>query len=154
MSSQEDALRIERAAPDDAAPLAELFDAYREFYRMPSDPAGSRRFVDERLAASVTQFLVARDNGEIAGFAHLLPSFDTLAMRPTWILEDFFIRPAARRRGIGGSLLAAVDAFARETHAARLSLTTAHGNRTAQRLYERHGWAPDEHFRQYHRQLG
>lgn len=138
----------------DADVLGTLFDAYRRFYGRTGDLYAARRYIGERLAAGTTRFFIARNSSAVQGFAHLLPSFDTLAMRPMWILEDLFVESTARRSGVGAALLARAEEFARESGASRLTLSTAHTNLNAQRLYERRGWMLDEEFRYYHRMLG
>jgi GNAT superfamily N-acetyltransferase len=145
-----DVVRIWDANLDVAAAL---FDDYRAFYGRERDLAGARNFVAERSRDGATCFFLATLDGRGAGFAHLLPSFDTLAMRPAWILEDMFVAPAERRRGVGSALLRRAEEFARATGAAHLSLTTAHTNSNAQSLYEAHGYVRDDEFRAYHLRL-
>jgi ribosomal protein S18 acetylase RimI-like enzyme len=133
--------------------LAVLFDAYRQFYRRAADLRGARRFVEERVVGGPTRFFVSRDDTKIDGFVHLLPSFDTLAMKPMWILEDLYVEPKFRRSGIGTELIRYVERFATANAASKLTLSTAHTNRQAQHLYERQGWIVDTEFRYYHRLL-
>ena len=144
---------ISEPAVDDVDGLAYLFDAYRRFYGRSADVVSARRYVQERLTDGPTRFFVDREGEVVRGFVHLLPSFDTLAMRAMWILEDLFVEPSARGEGIGAALLTHAEQFARETGASRLTLATAHTNTHAQRLYERHGWVLDNEFRSYHRSL-
>jgi GNAT superfamily N-acetyltransferase len=143
---------IRDAAPADVPELAALFDAYRRFYERAGDLVAAARYVAERLNGP-TRFFVAVVDGAIIGFVHLLPTFDTLGMRPAWTLEDLYVDPAARRTGVGAALLQFAEGFARESGASRLTLSTAHTNTSAQRLYERNGWVLDEDFRCYHRRL-
>ncbi len=143
-------LEIVDARPDDLDQLSALFDAYLVFYERSSDREGARAFLAERVAHGRTRFFLARIDGRVAGFAHLLPSYDTLGMTNAWILEDLFVDAASRRRGVAGALLEHAAAFARETGATRISLTTAHTNVAAQRLYEAHGYLLDTVFRAYH----
>lgn len=134
--------------------LARLFDAYRVFYQRSSDPAAALDFVSRQISSQATRFFVAEiAPGSLAGFVHLLPSISTLAMRPIWILEDLFVAPEFRRRGIAEGLMLHAEAFARETGAERMTLSTAHDNHTAQALYRKAGWVRDEHFWYFHRFL-
>ncbi|HEX3549504.1 MAG TPA: GNAT family N-acetyltransferase [Candidatus Elarobacter sp.] len=144
---------IREATVDDVERLGAMFDAYRRFYGRDGDVGAATRYVRERLNGP-TRFFVGDESGTLRGFVHLLPSFDTLGMRPMWILEDLFVEPAVRRSGVGEALLRHAEEFARERGASRLTLSTAHTNATAQRLYERLGWVRDEDFRYYHRILG
>jgi ribosomal protein S18 acetylase RimI-like enzyme len=146
---------IRPAAFSDAPDLARLFDAYRVFYKRDSDPAAAHAFVADQLQKAVTRFFIARDDATNAalGFVHLIPSLGTLAMRPIWYLEDLFVIPEARRRGVGRALMLRAEQFALETGAERLTLSTAHDNHAAQALYRSVGYARDEYFWQFHRVL-
>ena len=148
--------RTEEAdAERDGKAIAPLLDAYRVFYGEPPDLEAARTFIRQRFAKRDTQFFVARANdGGLLGFAHLLLSIDTLSLRPIGILEDIYVLEAARGQGIGGALLDAAAAYARAHSLARLTLSTAHQNRTAQRLYLAKGYVPDQRFRSFNLFLG
>jgi ribosomal protein S18 acetylase RimI-like enzyme len=148
-------LTIRPATPADVPDLARLFDAYRVFYQRTSDPAAAHACVSEQLAKAVTRFFIARDDAQNSalGFVHLIPSLGTLAMRPIWYLEDLFVIPAARRRGVGRALMLHAEQFARDTGAERLTLSTAHDNHAAQALYRSVGYVRDDVFWQFHRTL-
>jgi GNAT superfamily N-acetyltransferase len=98
---------------------------------------------------------IARDasGGETLGFAQLYPLFSSTQMKPVWLLNDLFVVPAARRRGVAKALMNATEAFARETGANQLMLSTHVNNRTAQRVYEAAGWRRDDEFYTYLRDL-
>jgi ribosomal protein S18 acetylase RimI-like enzyme len=67
-------------------------------------------------------------------------------LAPVLILEDLFVEPQFRRRGIGRSLIDAALAFARESGAAAMFLETAVENERAQEVYEREGWQRERAF--------
>jgi hypothetical protein len=55
--------------------LTPLFDAYRQFYRKPSDLGLARRFLLERFQHNQSiVFLAVRQNGSAVGFTQLFPS--------------------------------------------------------------------------------
>jgi ribosomal protein S18 acetylase RimI-like enzyme len=147
--------KIELArAVTDAEVLVPLVDAYRAFYGEAPSPEATAAFVRGRFSKGDTQFFVARNGaGAAVGFAHLLFSLETISLAPIGILEDIYVAEAARGAGIGGALLDAAEAFARERGLRRLTLSTAHQNRTAQRLYLAHGYVPDQRFRSFNRFL-
>jgi GNAT superfamily N-acetyltransferase len=141
-------------AARDSEAIAPLLDAYRVFYGEPSDLEAAQSFIRERFAKRDSQFLVARANdGALLGFAHVLLSLDTLSLRPIGILEDIYVVEASRGQGVGGALLDAAEFYAREEGLARLTLSTAHQNRSAQRLYLAKGYVPDQRFRSFNRFL-
>lgn len=144
---------ISEPSVEDVDVLALLFDKYRRFYGRAGDVDGARQYVKERLTFGPTRFFVEREGGPMRGFVHLLPSFDTLAMRSMWIVEDLFVDAGARRLGIATALLTHAEQYASATGASRMTLSTAHTNRSAQRLYERLGWSLDIDFRYYQKTL-
>ncbi|WP_242116501.1 GNAT family N-acetyltransferase [Sphingomonas lacusdianchii] len=137
---------IRRATLQDIDRVVPLFDAYRQFYGQASDLAGARRFLTERTEQGQSVILIAGDD---AGFAQLYPSFSSVRMQPTMILNDLYVRPEARCRGIGAALLHAACDVARDSGAARMSLSTAVDNSAAHALYVRAGWTRDAQFHTY-----
>jgi GNAT superfamily N-acetyltransferase len=95
-------------------------------------------------------FLALASDGSAAGFTQLYPTFSSASVKRISILNDLFVDPIARRRGVGRALLKAAADFGRSAGAGRLTLSTAHTNTSAQLLYEASGWLRDEIFRSYH----
>ena len=144
---------IAYATPDDLETLVPMFDAYRVFYRQPSDATLARAFLHERMALRESVILLARDaTGEGLGFVQLYPAFSSVVARRLWILNDLFVVEAARGRGIARALLERAERHAIDTGAVRLTLSTAESNRPAQALYESRGWQRDDD-RHYERPL-
>src|SRR5262249_25955229 len=133
--------------------VAPLFDAYRQFYGQPPDPDGAHRFLAERLGRGESVIYAVVEGGRALGFTQLYPSFSSVSMRPIWILNELFVPEDARRRGVGARLLRAARDHALRTGAARLALSTAVTNTTAQALYERAGRQRDTAFFHYEYQL-
>ena len=140
-------IRIRQAAAEDLDLVAPLFDAYRQFYKQPSDLDLSRTFLRDRIRHNESVIFVALDpNGSALGFTQLYPSFSSGLARRIFIMNDLFVAPEARRRHVGRGLLDAAAAFARLAGAARLTLSTALDNFTAQSLYKSAGWKRDTVF--------
>ena len=81
--------------------------------------------------------LVAQCAGTIAGFA--VVSALCSIMPPEAELENIATAPAHRQQGIGGALLSAAVAWARQQQAGCLRLEVRAGNGPALRLYARAG---------------
>lgn len=128
---------------------APLFDGYRQFYGRSSDEAGARAFLRDRITGKESTIFLAEGDGGAVGFAQLYPSFTSTGMARIWILNDLFVLPSYRQKGVASKLLEAAAGFAKETGAVRLSLSTAVTNLPAQALYERHGWKKDAEFLHY-----
>lgn len=139
------------AASADLAAVAQLFDAYRQFYAQAPDLLLATRFIDERMANHESVILVAEagTGGELIGFCQLYPGFCSVIAEPIYTLYDLYVTPAARQSGTGRALMLAAHAHAKQAGKARLDLTTARNNQQAQALYESLGWVRDEVFFAY-----
>ncbi len=70
-----------------------------------------------------------------AGFAVFYPNFSTFLGRPGLFLEDIFVRPEFRRRGVGRALWTAVAATAAQRDCQRMDWLVLSWNKKAQRFY-------------------
>jgi ribosomal protein S18 acetylase RimI-like enzyme len=146
-------MELRRATLLDLAELTPLFDGYRQFYGQASDPARAERFLRERLQLGESVIFLAREDGTAAGFVQLYPSFWSVAACRSWILNDLFVAPGFRGRGIARALLEHARLHAASTGAGGMSLATQHGNLPAQRLYESLDWQRDREFLHYELEL-
>lgn len=81
----------------------------------------------------------SKEKSHPLGFALFFPTFSTfLGRRGLW-LEDLFVYPEHRRKGIGRRLLAEVAAVARQRQCGRLDWSVLDWNRPAIAFYERLG---------------
>ena len=144
-------IQIDRATLDDLDELAELFNLYRVFYGQSDDLEGARRFLRERLANDESAVFVASLDREQhrVGFTQLFPSFSSIRMFRVWILNDLFVHPEARKRGVARALMDAARAFAVDSGGKRLEVVTATENHAAQSLYESLGYERVEGFIEY-----
>lgn len=142
-------LEISQADPTRLGDLVGLLDAYRVFYGQPSDPAAAEAFLADRLEQHDSLLLIADQGAAAVGFTQLYPSYSSVAMQRVWIVNDLFVSPEARRRGVGRQLLEAAARHAEQSGAARLSLATARDNLAGKSLYEGAGWSIDRQFDHY-----
>jgi len=140
---------VRQATIADLSLLVPLFDAYRQFYRFPSDAERARCFLLDRMERRESVIFLAFDGAAAVGFTQLYPSFSSGAMAPILVLNDLFVSPEARGRGAGSALLHAAAAHGRATGAVRLVLSTEVNNKTAQSVYEQLGWKRDTAFYVY-----
>ena len=134
---------VSQAQPADLDALTVLFDAYRQFYGQPSDVAAARDWLRSRLRFGESKVLLARRNGEPAGFVQLYPMFSSVRLARTWILNDLYVLPTNRRGGVARALMDAAADFARADGAAGISLETTRDNAPARALYRAAGWHED-----------
>ncbi len=129
--------------------IVPLFDAYRRFYRQGGDPEGAREFLCALLESGRAVVFLAVAEGEgggrtALGFTQLFPSHSSVSMKPLWILNDLYVAPEARRRGVARALMERASEHARASGAKGLVLETEKHNHQAKRLYESLGWKPGE----------
>jgi ribosomal protein S18 acetylase RimI-like enzyme len=138
----------------DAEAIAPLFDAYRQFYQQPADLPLAAGFIRDRLRMNESVILLATgiDHGML-GFCQLYPTFCSVEAMPICSLYDLYVLPEARRCGAGKALLLAAEGYAAQNGFARLDLTTAKTNSSAQSLYESLGWVRDDIFYGYSKRI-
>lgn len=144
---------IEAASTADVPELSRLYIAYRVFYGEAPEEQRATAFIQDRVTQSNGRYFLARNREKAIAFMHLMPSTNTLAMRPIWFLEDLYVDVAARGQGVATALLRHAEAFARSTGAERLTLATARDNLAAQHIYKKLGYVHDNHFLYFHRLL-
>ncbi|MDG1573160.1 GNAT family N-acetyltransferase [Robiginitalea sp. M366] len=137
-------MRIAQATLQDLDLLVPLLDGYRVFYKQPSDKRAGRSFLRARLQAGDSTIFLAQDGNAAIGFTQLYPSFSTVSLCPVYILNDLFVLPGARGKGVGAALLTYAQQWCRQRGGKGLALETAVDN-PARQLYERLGWQKDTH---------
>ena len=93
----------------------------------------------ERPAAEV---LLASLEGETVGFAVFFTNYSTFLAKPGLYLEDLFVKPHARGKGIGKALLARLAKIAVERDCGRVDWSVLNWNEPSLRFYESLGAVP------------
>ena len=148
------ATSVRRASAADVDSVAELFALYRVFYGQGHDVAAAASFLRARLERGESIVYVAEaEDGAAVGFVQVYPTFASVELGAAWRLNDLYVAESARGRGVAGLLMRAVRDGASEAGVVWIDLETARDNVTAQRLYEREGYARDDEFLHYVRSL-
>jgi GNAT superfamily N-acetyltransferase len=136
-------MRIWRAAPEDAAQVARLLVAFRDWWgRDEPDDASFRASVERLIGGDDTEFLLAAgDDGAPRGVVQLRYRWSVWTEAEDCWLEDLYVEDAARGTGVGRALVAASLDRARERGCRRVELDVNTGNPTARTLYESLGFA-------------
>src|SRR5262249_43611614 len=100
----------------------------------------------EKPAADV---LLAFDGAEPAGFALFFSTYSTFLAQPGIYLEDIFVKPHARGRGIGLALLKRIAAIARERGCGRVEWDVLDWNEPAITFYKKLGAMPVDGWTKY-----
>jgi ribosomal protein S18 acetylase RimI-like enzyme len=143
-------MRIRSAAPGDIPSLVLLFEAYRAFYRQPPAPGAAANFLQERIENRDAEIFVAEsDGGELAGFVQLYPLFSSTRMKRLWLLNDLYVAPAYRGKGISVLLIDKAKELCRQSGSAGMMLETAKTNDIGNQLYPRAGFTLDDEHNYY-----
>ncbi|MGM8212515.1 GNAT family N-acetyltransferase [Virgibacillus sp. W0430] len=140
-----------KAELDEVDLVSDLFDQYRVFYKQPSNIEEGKKFLLDRMRKQQSVIFLAVEEQETSvkplGFVQLFPSFSSVSLAKTWILNDLYVVQSARRRGVAKRLMQKAKEYALETDAKKVMLETATDNYKAQQLYESIGYEKDsEHF--------
>lgn len=100
-------LTIRRARPDEAGLVFSLVRELAEYEKLLHEVHASEADIAEALFGANPRLCcdIAEWDGEPAGFAVWFVNFSTFAGRHGIYLEDLFVRPALRGKGIGKALL-------------------------------------------------
>lgn len=101
-------LVLRAAAPADAALIFALVRELAEYEKLAGEVAATEQQIAAALFGREPRLFcdVAEWSGEPAGFAVWFLNFSTFRGRHGIYLEDLFVRPAFRKRGIGKALMA------------------------------------------------
>src|SRR5512133_2552823 len=100
-------LKIRPATREDAATILDLIRALAIYEREPDAVSATEADIlrDGFGATPIFRCVIAEWDGQPAGFAFWFYNYSTWQGRPGLYLEDLFVKPAFRGKGIGKSLL-------------------------------------------------
>jgi len=134
---------IRRALRADAPALIELITALAQFEKLtPPNSAEQSRLIEDgfgdrpRFEARLAFW---ENEAAPVAYAVLFETYSTFRATPTLYLEDIFVLPEYRQRGIGSALLRHCVQLAHDRGCARMEWTCLDWNRKAQHVYERIG---------------
>ncbi len=87
----------------------------------------------------VAEAMVAEVDGKAIAFALYFTNFSTFLAQPGLYLEDLYVQPAHRAKGVGEALLTRLAALAAERGCGRFEWSVLDWNANAIRFYERMG---------------
>ncbi len=85
-------MKIIQATLEDLENLLPLFEGYRTFYKQESNTKKARSFLTQRFNKTDSVIFISYyKNGNAQGFTQLYPSFSSVSMQRTYILNDLFV---------------------------------------------------------------
>ena len=132
-----DALTLRRATVDDVPAILDLIRGIAEYERLSHEVEATEALLRRHGFGPrpIFEAVLAEAGGQAVGFALYFFTFSTFKARPTLYLEDLFVRPAMRGRGIGRRLLARLARIAVERECGRMEWSVLDWNSPARDFY-------------------
>ncbi len=132
---------IRPLTPADVGVFLDLVDALADYEGLPRpDPEARERLAADALSAPPKiHVLLAELDGRPAGYAAYFWAYSTFLARPTLYLEDIFVLPEARGRGVGRALMRTLARQALGNGCGRMEWLVLAWNHPAIAFYERLG---------------
>lgn len=135
---------LRAATPEDLPSLLGLVRELAEYERLADQLVATEEGFSGGLFGPrpAAEAMLAEQDGAPAGYALWFTTFSTFLGRPGIWLEDLFVRPQQRGRGIGRALLARLAALALARGCGRMEWAVLDWNEPAHEFYRRLGAAP------------
>jgi GNAT superfamily N-acetyltransferase len=144
--------KIHTATEIDVPLVLELVRDLAEYEHMTDECVSTEQDLHDLLfgTGAVAEALIADFDGKPAGFALFLHNCSTFAGKKVIYLEDLYVRPALRGKGIGKALLQNVIQLAQERDCARVEWHALKWNTSAIKFYESIGAVPRDEWMWFH----
>jgi len=144
-------IRIVEAAAADVPVILELILGLADYEKLSDQVTATEEKLRETLFGSHrgADVLLAYTGGECTGFALFFPNYSTFLARPGIFLEDLYVKPEWRGKGIGTALLRRVAAIARERGCGRLEWEVLDWNAPSIGFYKSLGAVPMDEWTKY-----
>jgi GNAT superfamily N-acetyltransferase len=129
------------ATEEDVPLILALIRELAEYEKLPHEVVAT----EDRLRTSLfaerpaAEVLIGEMEGRPAAFALFFHNFSTFLGKPGIYLEDLFVRPEFRGRGLGKAMLVYLAGLAKERDCGRLEWWVLDWNQQAIRFYEKLG---------------
>lgn len=134
-------LIVRSATPADVPGLFHLIKALAEYEKLSHAVTGDMASLESHLFGNrpYAEAIVAEWLGELVGFALFFPNYSTFLTKPGIYLEDLFVLPEYRGKGIGKALLTHLAKLAIDRDCGRLEWSVLDWNESAIAFYQRMG---------------
>ena len=130
-------LTIRALEEKDKSQWIKLWAGYLEFYKSTISPEQTELTWKRLINNELKMFgFVAENEDGVIGFTHCLFRPSTWTETDYCYLEDLFVDPNIRGKGVGRALMEKVVEFAKQKESKRVYWTTQEFNKTARVLYD------------------
>ncbi len=144
-------LRIRPATEDDVPLILHFIRELAEYEKLRHEAVATEEQIRQTLFGPrpYAEVVFAELEGEPVGFALYFHNYSTFLGKPGLYLEDLFVRPEVRGRGVGRRLLAHLAAIAKERGCGRMEWFVLDWNEPAIRFYRSLGARPMDEWTVY-----
>ena len=144
-------IQIRAGCVADVPVILEMIRGLAEYERLAHVVTATEERLRETLFGSrpAAEVLLAYADEECAGFALFFPNYSTFLARPGIYLEDLYVKPHLRGKGIGLALLRRLAAIAVERGCGRMEWEVLNWNEPAIEFYKKLGAEPMEAWTRY-----
>jgi GNAT superfamily N-acetyltransferase len=137
-------IEIRNAEERDIPLVLEFIQALAEYERMRDACVATEENLRETLFSPnpAAEVIIASVDGEPQGFALFFHNYSTFLAQRGIYLEDLFVKPEARGKGVGVALLSRLARIAVERNCGRLEWAVLDWNELAIQFYKRIGAQP------------
>jgi GNAT superfamily N-acetyltransferase len=137
-------LEIRFARANDVSTILAFIRDLADYERLAHEVVADERSLAATLFSSTpgAEVLIAELSGQPVGFALFFQSYSTFLAKPGLYLEDLFVRPTARKHGIGSALMSALARIAVERQYGRFEWSVLDWNTPALDFYKALGAKP------------
>ena len=130
--------KIRISIADDVPQIFSLIQALAEYEKLSHQVTGTVQDLREHLFGKrvYAEAIVTECEGKIVGFALFFPNYSTFLTKPGIYLEDLFVLPEYRRKGLGKAMLSHLGKLAIARDAGRLEWSVLDWNETAIAFYQ------------------
>ncbi|HKY98563.1 MAG TPA: GNAT family N-acetyltransferase [Gemmatimonadaceae bacterium] len=134
-------IEITKAQEKDIPLILEFIQGLAEYERLRDSCVATEEKLRDTLfsARPDAEVIIARLDGEPMGFALFFHNYSTFLAQRGMYLEDLFVKPAARGKGVGYALLSELARIAIERNCGRLEWAVLDWNELAIDFYQRIG---------------
>ncbi len=137
-------VKVRGAARADVPLILQLIGELAEFEKLSGEVVASEEGLEKTLFGErrYAEVLIAEVGGKPAGFALYFHNYSTFLGRPGVYLEDLYVRPEFRGRGLGTAFFRRLAGIAKERGCGRLEFWVLDWNRKAIAFYRKLGAVP------------
>jgi GNAT superfamily N-acetyltransferase len=140
----ENKILIRSATEEDVPAIFSLIKELAEYEKLSDQVVTTEDELKKVLFGknNFVEILIAEFKGQIAGQALFFKNFSTFLGKPGIYLEDLYVKPAMRSKGIGKALLDKIISLAKERNYGRVEWSVLDWNESAIDFYKKIGAKP------------